>query len=68
MQLIGCKLLPTFSLPTKPYAKRISLSFRLPKATEARKVLPLVEALIACLDGLPQDCHVTSVVCQESAP
>ncbi|KAG9070644.1 hypothetical protein KI688_008182 [Linnemannia hyalina] len=50
------------SLPTKPHAKRISLSFRLPKATEARKVLPLVEALIACLDGLPQDCHVSTVI------
>lgn len=59
-------LFSTFSLPKKPHAKRISLSFRLPKATEARKILPLVEALIACLDGLPQDCHVSTVVCQES--
>ncbi|KAG0314802.1 hypothetical protein BGZ97_008934 [Linnemannia gamsii] len=50
------------SLPKKPHAKRISLSFRLPKATEARRILPLVEALIACLDGLPQDCHVTTVI------
>ncbi|KAF9911043.1 hypothetical protein EC991_004915 [Linnemannia zychae] len=50
------------SLPKKPYAKRISLSFRLPKATDARKILPLVEALIACLDGLPQDCHVSTVI------
>ncbi|KAG0275379.1 hypothetical protein BGZ95_008851 [Linnemannia exigua] len=50
------------SLPKKPYAKRISLSFRLPKATEARRVLPLVEALIACLDGIPRDCHVSTVI------
>ncbi|KAF9935001.1 hypothetical protein FBU30_009424 [Linnemannia zychae] len=50
------------SLPKEPYPKRISLSFRLPKATEARKILPLVEALIICLDGLPQDCHVSSTV------
>lgn len=48
------------STPKKPYAKRISLSFRLPKATDARKILPLVEALIACLDGVPQEYQVTS--------
>ncbi|KAG0218696.1 hypothetical protein BGX33_006259 [Mortierella sp. NVP41] len=50
------------STPKKPFAKRISLSFRLPKTTDARKILPLIEALIACLDGLPQDCHVSSVI------
>ncbi|KAK3844957.1 MAG: hypothetical protein J3R72DRAFT_59616 [Linnemannia gamsii] len=50
------------SLPKKPHAKRISLSFRLPKATEARKVLPLVEALIACLDGLSRECHVSALI------
>ncbi|KAI1311557.1 hypothetical protein EDD11_003439 [Mortierella claussenii] len=50
------------SLPKEPYAKRISLSFRLPNARDAREILPLVEALVACLDGLPKDCHVTAVI------
>ncbi|KAG0198121.1 hypothetical protein BGX28_008407 [Mortierella sp. GBA30] len=50
------------ALPTQPYAKRISLSFRLPHAGNVREILPLVEALIACLDGLARDCHVSSVI------
>ncbi|KAF9111019.1 hypothetical protein BGX27_005503 [Mortierella sp. AM989] len=48
------------TLPTKPHAKRISLSFRLPNAKNAREILPLVEALVACLDGLPRGCHTTA--------
>ncbi|KAF8970998.1 hypothetical protein BGZ46_010364 [Entomortierella lignicola] len=48
-------------VPTEPYVKRISLSFRLPHSRAAREILPLAEALIACLDGLPRDCQVTSV-------
>ncbi|KAF9428614.1 hypothetical protein BGZ94_001735 [Podila epigama] len=47
---------------TQPYAKRISLSFRLPSHKHAREIVPLVEALIACLDGLPRDCHVSTVI------
>ncbi|KAG0368719.1 hypothetical protein BC939DRAFT_446691 [Gamsiella multidivaricata] len=50
------------TLPTEPYAKRISLSFRLPNARDTREIAPLVEALIACLDGLPNACHVPSVI------
>jgi len=49
-------------MPTEPYAKRISLSFRLPNARNAREIVPLVEALVVCLDGLSKDCHVTSMV------
>ncbi|KAF9916738.1 hypothetical protein BX616_002952 [Lobosporangium transversale] len=49
------------TVSTEPYAKRISLSFRLPNARYTREILPLVEALVACLDGLPRDCHVTAV-------
>ncbi|KAF9430627.1 hypothetical protein BGZ76_000770 [Entomortierella beljakovae] len=48
--------------PTKPHAKRISLSFRLPEARQAKAILPLIEALILCLDGLPRNCHVSSTV------
>ncbi|KAF9180905.1 hypothetical protein BGZ50_005845 [Haplosporangium sp. Z 11] len=50
------------TVPTEPYAKRISLSFRLPNAKNAREIVPLVEALIACLDGLSRDCHVSTVI------
>ncbi|KAG0024896.1 hypothetical protein BGZ80_000024 [Entomortierella chlamydospora] len=49
------------TVPTQPHAKRISLSFRLPNAKDAREILPLVEALVACLDGLPRGCQVSSV-------
>ncbi|KAF9959107.1 hypothetical protein BGZ65_000837 [Modicella reniformis] len=49
------------NLPTEPHAKRISLSFRLPNANNAREIVPLVEALITCLDGLPDDCHITAL-------
>ncbi|KAF8931261.1 hypothetical protein BGZ58_007732 [Dissophora ornata] len=49
-------------LPTEPCPKRVSLSFRLPNARNSREILPLVEALIACLDGLPENCHVSSVI------
>ncbi|KAF9579589.1 hypothetical protein BGW38_004098 [Lunasporangiospora selenospora] len=47
--------------PTEPFAKRISLSFRMPDHRHAREIIPLVEALIACLDGLPQKCHVMTL-------
>ncbi|KAF9962774.1 hypothetical protein BGZ70_007896 [Mortierella alpina] len=50
------------TLPTQPYAKRISLSFRLPHAKNAREIIPLIEALIACLDGLAENCHVSTVI------
>ncbi|KAF9957041.1 hypothetical protein BGZ72_002233 [Mortierella alpina] len=50
------------TMPTQPYAKRISLSFRLPNARNAREIVPLIEALIACLDGLAENCHVSTVI------
>ncbi|KAG0345312.1 hypothetical protein BG005_001357 [Podila minutissima] len=50
------------TLASQPYAKRISLSFRMPSHKNAREIVPLVEALIACLDGLPQECHVSTVI------
>ncbi|KAG0326996.1 hypothetical protein BGZ99_008546 [Dissophora globulifera] len=48
-------------VPTEPFPKRISLSFRLPNARHSREIVPLVEALIACLDGLAENCHVTAL-------
>ncbi|KAG0226287.1 hypothetical protein BGW42_003783 [Actinomortierella wolfii] len=49
------------SVPIMSGVKRISLSFKLPNRKAMHEIRPLAEALIACLDGLPEKCHVTPI-------